>query len=91
MTRGMDARYIKAETICIGDTVRVSHDELDSTVSIVGVVGKRERRGRETEYFTTGGRLLLTTIYGATARTRTITLLDRVVTNTQTELEGMGI
>lgn len=69
-------RYIKPETICIGDVIRVTEKKRDTTVSVVGTVAKRERGRNYTEYVTAEGVTLLET-YTHDDRKYTVTLLDR--------------
>lgn len=52
-------RYIKPETICIGDTIKVTTKEMDTEVSRVGRVARRLHYNQITEYITAEGVSLL--------------------------------
>lgn len=76
MTRTNKARYIKPETICIGDLIKVTRKFKDAEISEVGRVAYRDHEGRYTDYLTSEGYLLVQLIAGVTYP-RKITLLDR--------------
>jgi hypothetical protein len=60
MTRATaSTRYIRPESIQIGDTIKVDKPFHDSIVSHVGIVAKREHLGDFTEYRTVKGVILL--------------------------------
>jgi hypothetical protein len=52
-------RFIKPDSIQIGDTIKVDKPFQDSIVSHIGIVAKREHLGDFTEYRTTQGVILL--------------------------------
>lgn len=58
--RAKQEQYIKAETIRIGDTIRVTWNELDITHSIVGIVASRDHGLGSTFWYTKQGAILLT-------------------------------
>lgn len=90
MTRpGNNGRHIKPETICIGDTIRVTWKHKDVTKSNVGVVAKREVWTHSTTYLTAEGAELLTH-FRYTPNNETITLLNRPSEQTP-QLEGMEL
>lgn len=86
MTKFRD-RYIKAENICIGDTIRWTETVADLTVSKVGTVARRQHMSIGTEYTTKEGAII-----GIVPRDRltkpVITLLAIGGHQPQEELEG---
>jgi len=53
-------RYIRPETICIGDIIKVSWNHKDVIKSIQGEVAHREHYTHSTEYSTAEGQVLCT-------------------------------
>ena len=76
MTSTNKARYIKPETICIGDLIKVTRKHKDVEISEVGRVADRQHAGRFTSYLTAEGHEIVEAIAGV-PYTRKITLLDR--------------
>jgi hypothetical protein len=70
------ARYIKPETIVIGDTIRATIKVKDIEVAVVGKVAKREHTLSGTEYISAEGATIFET-YKFDDRHLRITLLDR--------------
>lgn len=70
------ARYIKPETICVGDVIRVTEKRQDVEVSTVGTVARRNYGTNFTEYVTEQGVTLLE-VYTFDDRKIRVTLLDR--------------
>jgi hypothetical protein len=82
MTRATPpVRYIKPESIQIGDTVKVSKPFQDAIVSTVGIVAKRDHVGDFTEYLTAQGVLLLEHNRRMPEKVK-VTLLNRTLDNT---------
>lgn len=84
-------RYIKAETICIGDTLKITYPAngiRDIEKTYVGTVNSRDRiPPLTTLYYTANNQLLLQHIIGVTPDYR-ITLLNRLnLENTLATLE----
>lgn len=82
-------RNIKPETICIGDTIRVTHTHKDVTKSVVGTVGNRNVYGHSTEYATAEGVVLYTHYRYIPDKGYSIVLLERVALSTLTPLTGL--
>jgi len=76
----IEPRYIKAETICLGDTIKVTFppdDDMDMERTYVGTVASRDRIPPfRTVYHTAKNAVLLHHVIGETPKYR-ITLLDR--------------
>lgn len=73
------ARYIKHESIRMGDIIKISGHYVDMDITRQGTVRKRLHNGREVEYLTAQGAVLLT-VYGdgtSDAGRYTVTLLRR--------------
>lgn len=72
-------KYIKPESICIGDTIIVRNEMQDSVVSYTGTVNTRHHYSHTTEYATAQGVVLLAChADGTTAPPNcTITLVNR--------------
>jgi hypothetical protein len=82
-------RYIKPETICIGDTIRVTRKHKDAEISVVGKVAFRRVFNHSTEYQTEQEQVLLEH-FRYTPQKLTVTLLDRPSDHTPT-LPGMEL
>lgn len=85
------ATYIKPETICIGDTIKVvySPDELnDTTRSVIGTVAARNQKPPfTTEYLSIKGYPLLVTVQGG--KNPKIVLLHREELKDALTLDGI--
>lgn len=75
-------RYIKPETICIGDLIRVTRKHKDVEISVVGKVASRQHFPHSTEYQTVEGYVLLEQFY-TTPEKVVVTLLQREYTQTE--------
>jgi uncharacterized membrane protein len=71
-------RYIKHESILIGDTIRVEEVIEDATVIRVGQVASRDRVSYGTDYITSKG-IVLYTHTRDNLKTAKIALLDRAM------------
>lgn len=89
MARINEPRHIKPETICIGDTIRVTHTHKDVTKTVVGTVAERHVYNHSTDYVTAAGVTLLNH-FRYTPNSHTVTLLDRPTMHVQPTLEGMS-
>lgn len=84
-------RYIKAETVCIGDTIKVTYpatEQNDIARSYIGTVASRNRLPPfVTEYNTAKDQVLFSHVIGEKPTYR-ITLLDRTeLTDTTAQLD----
>lgn len=79
-------RYIKPETICIGDLIRVTRKHKDVEISVVGKVASRQHFPRSTEYQTANGYVLLEQFY-STPEKVTVTLLHREYFQTELPID----
>jgi hypothetical protein len=70
------ARYIKPETIVLGDVIRATVKNKDVEISHVGAVARREHNAASTEYISAEGVTLLE-VYRFDDRKIRVTLLDR--------------
>jgi hypothetical protein len=71
------ARYIKHESIKIGDVIKVERKVQDATVTTIGRVARRDRGLHVTEYTTDQGIVLLTHWHDGISTGGKITLLSR--------------
>lgn len=78
--------YIKPETICIGDVIRVTRKYKDVEISEVGKVASRQHFSHSTEYQTAEGHVLLEQFY-STPQKVTVTLLQRDYVQTELDIE----
>lgn len=86
MRTSAPVRYIKPETICIGDVIRVTTKHKDIETSVVGRVARREVYNYSTDYITNEGVTILEH-FRYTGSSATVTLLERA--NNVTVLEGL--
>lgn len=77
-------RFIKTESIMIGDTVKVEQEWEDCTVIRIGTVARRDHSRHMTEYLTNKGVVLLTHFPEAPEKTK-ISLLHRSINAEQLE------
>lgn len=87
-------RYIKAETICIGDTIKVTYPAKgirDIEKTLTGTVATRDRQPPYTTvYYTGNNQVLLQHVIGYTPNYR-ITLLNRQDLETTLTTLDIGI
>jgi len=83
-------RYIKAETICIGDTIKVQSTDRDLLTCKFGIVARREHYPNSTDYETSAGITLLTVFADGYKAYDHIVLLHRKATD-QPTLEGINV
>lgn len=79
-------RYIKPETVMIGDTLRVTRKEGDVTYSKTGTVASRAYEGAFRAYYSAEGHELLR--WRPDQTTPTVTLIHRVEQSTAVPLDG---
>jgi len=81
-------RYIKPETICIGDVIRYATEVDDIEVAKTGYVGSREYVGQWVHILSPKGTVILIW-HPAHPLPGRITLLQAAATQTQVTLEGL--
>jgi hypothetical protein len=80
MRKTQTVRYIKPETICIGDVIRVTRKFKDTEQSVVGRVADRQQHTYSTEYSTAEG-VVLYEHFRFNQQKVTVTLLERPLSN----------
>lgn len=77
MRKTQTVRYIKPETICIGDVIRVTRKHKDVEISTVGRVANRQVYNYSTDYVTADGVTLYEHVRYAPIQKVTVTLIER--------------